>query len=114
MTIPCPESEADPTKNLSKQLGEPGDDDLKELVYRYALTFKDGKIYTLRRPLRFLNNTYVMKKKQNPKKEVHQLILGKQRTQQVEQGYFEGRFVQRTEPSKKIYRRAKNKRWGKE
>lgn len=55
-----------------------------------------------------------MKKKQNPKKEVHQLILGKQRTQQVEQGYFDGRFVQRAEPSKKIYRREKNKRWGAE
>ena len=50
-----------------------------------------------------------MKKKQNSKKEVHQLILGKQRTQQVEQGYFDGRFVQRAEPSKKIYRREKNK-----
>jgi|LakMenEpi03Aug12_release.lakeMendotaPanAssembly.Ray.scaffolds.fasta_scaffold2082405_2 hypothetical protein len=46
-----------------------------------------------------------MKPKKNPKKEVHQLILGKQRTQQVEQGYFDGRFVQRAEPSKKIYRR---------
>ena len=55
-----------------------------------------------------------MKKKQNPKKEVHQLILGKQRTQQVEQGYFDGRFVQRAEPSKKIYRREQNKRWGAE
>ena len=55
-----------------------------------------------------------MKKKQNPKKQVHQLILGKQRTQQVEQGYFDGRFVQRAEPSKKIYRREKNKRWGEE
>ena len=55
-----------------------------------------------------------MKKKQNPKKEVHQLILGKQRTQQVEQGYFDGRFVQRAEPSKKIYRREKNERWGAE
>ena len=55
-----------------------------------------------------------MKKKQNPKKEVHQLILGKQRTQQVEQGYLDGRFVQRAETSKKIYRREKNKRWGEE
>ena len=55
-----------------------------------------------------------MKKKQNPKKELHLLILGKQRTQQVEQGYFDGRFVQRAEPSKKNYRREKNKRWGEE
>ncbi len=38
--------------------------------------------------------------------------LGKQRTQQVEQGYFDGRFVQRAEPSKKIYRREQNKQWG--
>ena len=45
--------EADPTKNLMKELGEPGDDDLKELIYRYALTFKDGKIFTLRHPKRF-------------------------------------------------------------
>lgn len=53
---PFTHPEADPTKNLSKQLGEPGDDDLKELVYRYALTFKDGKIFTLRHPLRFIDN----------------------------------------------------------
>jgi hypothetical protein len=46
--------EADPTKNLAKALGEPGDDDLKELIYRYALTFKDGKIFTLRHPKRFI------------------------------------------------------------
>lgn len=50
---PFTHPEADPTKNLAKQLGEPGDDDLKELIYRYALTFKDGKIYTLRHPKRF-------------------------------------------------------------
>lgn len=43
----------DPNKNLSKALGEPGDDDLKELIYRFSLTFKDGKIYTLRHPKRF-------------------------------------------------------------
>jgi hypothetical protein len=50
---PFTHPEADPTKNLAKQLGEPGDDDLKELIYRYAITFKDGKIYTLRHPKRF-------------------------------------------------------------
>jgi len=44
----------------------------------------------------------------------NQLILGKQRTQQVEQGYFDGRFVQRAEPSKKIYRRENTKWWGAE
>ena len=53
---PFTHPEADPTKNLAKQLGEPGDDDLKELVYRYALTFKEGKIFTLRHPLRFIDN----------------------------------------------------------
>jgi hypothetical protein len=31
-----------------------------------------------------------------------------------EHGYPDGRFVQRAEPSKKIYRREKNKRWDKE
>jgi hypothetical protein len=50
---PFTHPEADPTKNLLKELGEPGDDDLKELIYRYALTFKDGKIHTLRHPKRF-------------------------------------------------------------
>ena len=50
---PFTHPEADPTKNLSKQLGEPGDEDLKELVYRYALSFKDGKIFSLRHPNRF-------------------------------------------------------------
>jgi len=53
---PFTHPEADPTKNLSKQLGEPGDEDLKELVYRYALTFNDGKIFTLRHPQRFIDN----------------------------------------------------------
>jgi hypothetical protein len=51
-----------------------------------------------------------MKPKKNPKKEVHQLVIGKQRENQKEQGFFDGRFVQRAEPSKKIYRREKNKR----
>jgi hypothetical protein len=55
-----------------------------------------------------------MKPKKNPKKEVHQLIVGQQRQKQKEQGFFDGRFVQRAEPSKKIYRREKNKQWGEE
>jgi hypothetical protein len=55
-----------------------------------------------------------MKPKKNPKKEVHQLVIGKQRENQKEQGFFDGRFVQRAEPSKKIYRRVKNKQWGEE
>ena len=46
-----------------------------------------------------------MKPKKNPKKEVHQLVVGQQREKQKEQGFFDGRFVQRAEPSKKIYRR---------
>ena len=46
-----------------------------------------------------------MKPKKNPKKEVHQLVIGQQREKQKEQGFFDGRFVQRAEPSKKIYRR---------
>jgi hypothetical protein len=51
-----------------------------------------------------------MKPKKNPKKEVHQLIVGQQREKQKEQGFFDGRFVQRAAPSKKIYIRQKNKR----
>jgi hypothetical protein len=53
-----------------------------------------------------------MKPKKNPKKEVHQLIVGQQREKQKDQGFFDGRFVQRAEPSKKIYSRGKNKQWG--
>jgi len=50
-----------------------------------------------------------MKPKKNPKKEVHQLVIGQQREKQKEQGFFDGRFVQRAAPSKKIYRREKGK-----
>jgi hypothetical protein len=39
----------------------------------------------------------------NPKKEVHQLVVGQQREKQKEQGFFDGRFVQGAIPSKKIY-----------
>ena len=45
--------ENDPNKNLTRALGEPGDEDLKEMIYRFSLTFKDGKIFTLRHPKRF-------------------------------------------------------------
>jgi len=55
-----------------------------------------------------------MKPQKNPKKEVHQLVVGQQREKQKEQGFFDGRFVQRAEPSKKIYRREKHKRPDKE
>ena len=53
-----------------------------------------------------------MKPKKNPKKEVHQLIVGQQRQKQTDHGFFDGRFVQRSEPSKKIYSRGKNKTVG--
>ena len=37
-----------------------------------------------------------------PKKDkLHKMTVGKQREQQVEQGFFDGRFVQRAEESKK-------------
>ena len=42
------------------------------------------------------------KKKSN---QVHQLIVGKQRENQVTQGFFDGRFVERSEESKKVYKR---------
>jgi len=41
-----------------------------------------------------------------PKKDkLHKMTVGKQREQQVEQGFFDGRFVQRAEESKKVYKR---------
>ncbi len=41
-----------------------------------------------------------------PKKDkLHKMTVGKQREQQVEQGFFDGRFVQRAEESKKNYKR---------
>jgi hypothetical protein len=43
-----------------------------------------------------------MKKKQDP---IHKLVVGKQRENQVSQGFFDGRFVQRSEESKKVYKR---------
>ena len=33
------------------------------------------------------------------------MTVGKQREKQVEQGFFDGRFVQRSEESKKVYKR---------
>lgn len=45
-----------------------------------------------------------MKPKKKPN-QVHQLIVGKQRENQVAQGYFDGRFVERSEESKKVYKR---------
>ena len=39
------------------------------------------------------------------KTKLHKLTVGNQREKQVEQGFFDGRFVQRAEPSKKVYKR---------
>lgn len=36
---------------------------------------------------------------------LHRLILGNQREEQKRQGFFDGRFVQRTEELKKRYKR---------
>lgn len=46
-----------------------------------------------------------MKKKLSSKTALHQLKLGADRKVQKEQGYFDGRFVQRSEPSAKLYSR---------
>ena len=35
----------------------------------------------------------------------HKMTVGKQREKQVAQGFFDGRFVQRSEESKKVYKR---------
>ncbi len=43
--------------------------------------------------------------KNNEHKKLHQLRLGSQRELQKSQGFFDGRFVQRAEPSGKTYRR---------
>lgn len=51
-----------------------------------------------------------MKTKRNPNRELHQLIVGQQREKQKEQGFFDGRFVQRIIPSKKVYNRKEIKR----
>jgi hypothetical protein len=45
-----------------------------------------------------------MKSKKDSEK-VHKLIVGKQREEQKSQGFFDGRFVERTEESKKNYKR---------
>ena len=46
-----------------------------------------------------------MKKKLSSKAALHRLKLGADRDAQKEQGYFDGRFVQRAEPSVKLYTR---------
>jgi hypothetical protein len=45
-------------------------------------------------------------KKDKDKEKVHKLIVGKQREKQISQGFFDGRFVERTEESKKVYTRS--------
>ena len=39
------------------------------------------------------------------KDKLHKMTVGKQREKQVEQGFFDGRFVQRAEESKKVFKR---------
>ncbi len=39
------------------------------------------------------------------KEKLHKMTLGKQREKQVEQGFFDGRFVQKAQESKKVYKR---------
>jgi hypothetical protein len=46
-----------------------------------------------------------MKKKLSSKAALHRLKLGADRDTQKEQGFFDGRFVQRSEPSAKVYKR---------
>lgn len=48
--------EFDSDKKLSKELGDPCDHNLLEVVYRFALSFKDGKIFSLRNPKQFTKN----------------------------------------------------------
>jgi hypothetical protein len=51
-----------------------------------------------------------MPRKNNDSKKLHQLRLGQQREAQKSQGYFDGRFVQRSEPSSTSYVRHKKHR----
>ena len=44
-------------------------------------------------------------KSKKKKNQLHQLIVGNQRENQVAQGFFDGRFVERSEESKKVYKR---------
>jgi uncharacterized protein YcgL (UPF0745 family) len=46
-----------------------------------------------------------MKKRTEQKQSLHRIKLGGVRQDQKEQGFFDGRFVQRAEPSEKVYRR---------
>jgi len=39
------------------------------------------------------------------KDKLHKLLIGKQRQSQIQSGFFDGRFVQRSESSKKVYSR---------
>ena len=46
-------------------------------------------------------------KKQNP---LHNLRIARERASQIKQGFFDGRFVERKEPSKKNYSRVRKHR----
>ena len=50
----------------------------------------------------FFSEIYPMK---SDKDKLHKMTVGNQRENQVEQGFFDGRFVQRAEESKKVYKR---------
>ena len=41
----------------------------------------------------------------NGKRNIHKGISGVQRKSKEEQGFFDGRFVSRSQPSKKVYKR---------
>jgi hypothetical protein len=49
-----------------------------------------------------------MKKRKNDlitKETLHKIQVAKNRKEQVEQGFFDGRFVQKAQESKKVYKR---------
>jgi hypothetical protein len=52
--------------------------------------------------LGFFSEIYQMKPE---KDKLHKMTVGNQREKQVEQGFFDGRFVQRAEESKKVFKR---------
>lgn len=56
-----------------------------------------------------------MKKiKKMTKAQLMKIKIGASRKSQKEQGFFDGRFVQRSETSKKIYNRKRDKKGGME
>lgn len=43
--------------------------------------------------------------KNNEKRQLHNMIIASHRQNQIDMGFFDGRFVQRSEKSKKVYTR---------